>query len=137
VPAFAAVTLLIAAWVGLGGADRLIAPITRWKLPNGDTIEVLTYTNWYEASYSLTGKTVKGEHYLWLQFRSDFTDPARDRRDVLAVAQILCPLADSAGVGRIKIEPARTRFLGLVTYKRSHWFDAGSGGRCGEVGEAR
>jgi len=129
--------LLFAAWVGLGGSDRLTAPNARWKLPNGDTIEVLTYTNWHQASYSLAGKTVKGEHYLWVQFRSDFTDPAKDRRDVLAVAQILCPLADSAGVRRIKIEPARKRLLGLVTYTRSYWFDADSGGRCNEVGEVR
>src|SRR2546426_6501200 len=62
--------LLLATWMASGGYDRLTAPNHRWKLPNGDTIEVLTFDNYYQGSYSLTGRGISGAHYLRLRFRS-------------------------------------------------------------------
>src|SRR3989449_9476891 len=56
--------LLLATWMASGGYDRLTAPNHRWKLPNGDTIEVLTFDNYYQGSYSLTGRGISGAHYL-------------------------------------------------------------------------
>jgi len=50
--------LLLATWMASGGYDRLTAPNHRWKLPNGDTIEILTFDNYYQGSYSLTGRGI-------------------------------------------------------------------------------
>ena len=98
-------------------------PKHRWKLPTGDTIEILTYENWYEGSVSMISKRVEGAHYLWVQFRSDFTDPDGDRRRARGVAQVLCRGADSMGIARLKVEPTRKRFFGLVTFSRPYWFE--------------
>jgi hypothetical protein len=125
--------VLLAAWVGSGGYDRLTAPNPRWKLPNGDTIEVLTFQNWYNLSYSLTGARIEGAHYLWLQFRSPLNQPERDKSDVLAAARVLCPSADSNGVRRVKIQPTRTSFFGIVKYSRTYWFRVNAEGDCDEV----
>ena len=103
--------LLLATWMASGGYDRLTAPNHRWKLPNGDTIEVLTFDNYYQGSYSLTGRGISGAHYLRLRFRSTLHQPARDRSDVRAAADILCPLADSAGIQQLLIQPTRASFF--------------------------
>jgi len=125
--------LLLAVWFASGGYDRLTAPNPRWKLPNGDTIEVLTFENWYNLSYSLTGGRIEGAHYLWLQFRSTLKHPERDKSDVLAAARVLCPTADSNGVRRVKIEPTRTSLFGFVKHSRTYWFRVSAGGDCDEV----
>jgi hypothetical protein len=125
--------VLLAAWVASGGYDRLTAPNPRWKLPNGDTIEVLTFQNSYNLSYSLTGARIEGAHYLWLQFRSSLKQPERHKSDVLAAARVLCPSADSNGVRRVKIEPTRTSFFGFVKYSRTYWFRVNPAGDCDEV----
>ena len=125
--------VLVAVWFGSGGYDRLTAPNSRWKLPNGDTIEVLTFENWYNLSYSLTGTRVEGAHYLWLQFRSTLKEPGRDKSDVLAAAGVLCPTADSQGIRRVKIQPTQASFFGFVKRSRTYWFKVRPGGECDEV----
>ena len=125
--------VLVAVWFALGGYDRITAPNPRWKLPNGDTIEVLTFKNWYEFSYSLTGGRTEAAHYLWLQFRSSLKHPERDKTDVLAAARVLCPNADSNGVRRVKIQPTRISFFGFAKYSRTYWFRVGADGECDEI----
>ncbi len=126
------VVLLIAVWIAFGGYDQPTRPNPRWKLQNGDTIEVLTFKKWRDYSVTLEGKTEVAQ-YLWLQFRSTLSDQVRDSSDVRAAATVLCPLADSNDVRRIKIEPSRTAPLGFLTYSRSHWFETTPGGACQEV----
>jgi hypothetical protein len=124
--------VVVAVWFVAGGYDRLTAPNPRWKLPNGDTIEVLAYSNYYEASYDVFRHRVEGAHSLRLRFRSDFRHPARDRSDVMAAAQVMCPLADSAGTATVKIEPTRPRFLGVLGVSHTYWFRVRHGGACDE-----
>jgi len=124
--------LLVSVWIALGGYEDLTKPNPRWKLPNGDTIEVLTFKHWRDYSVTLQGKTEVAE-YLWLQFRSTLSDQARDSSDVIAAATVLCPYADSNNVRRMKIEPTRTALLGLLTYSRPHWFETTPGGSCQEL----
>jgi len=132
-PVFAAVVVVIAIWVALGGYERLTKPNPRWALPNGDTVEILIYNNEYSASYRPHDKTFQARHYLWVQFRSDLTDRARDHGAAVAVAQVLCPHADSIDVHRVLVQPSRTRLWGLYTYSRTYWFEAGPAGRCEET----
>ena len=108
------------------------SPNDRWKLPTGDTIEVLTFENWYEGSVSLISNRPEGAHYLWVQFRSDFTDPDGDRRRASGVAKVLCRAADSMGIARLKVEPMRKRFFGLVRLSRPYWFEV-KDGECTQV----
>ena len=124
---------VVAVWFASGGYDRLTAPNPRWKLSNGDPIEVLTFKNWYEFSYSLTGGRAEAAHYLWLQFRSSLKHPERDHSDVLAAAKVLCPSADSNGVRQVKIQPTQTSFFGFVKYSRTFWFRVSADGECDEV----
>src|SRR6266699_2565717 len=84
--------VLIAAWFATGGYDRLTVPNPHWKLPNGDTIEVLAYDQYYEAMYDIFGHRLQGANSLRLWFRSDFRDAARDHSDVVAASQVICPL---------------------------------------------
>jgi len=128
-----AAVLIVAIWFASGGYDRLTAPNARWKLPNGDTIEVLTFDHYYEASYGLLKPSVQGADYLRLQFRSTLTDTVRDRSDVVAAARVLCPKADSEGIRRVRIQPTRSSFFRLLTYARTHLFEVRPGGICEEV----
>ena len=123
-PLFCLVTLVVCAIVFFNEPG---SPNDRWKLPTGDTIEILTFENWYEGSVSLITKRPEGAHYLWVQFRSDFTDPDGDRRRAKGVAQVLCRVADSMGIARLKVEPTRKRFFGFVRYSRPYWFEVKDG----------
>jgi hypothetical protein len=125
--------LFVATWMVFGGYERLTAPNPRWKLPNGDTIEVLTFDNYYQGSYSLTGRGISGAHYLRLRFRSTLDHPARDRSDIRAAADIVCPMADSAGVRQLLIQPTRASFFDLISVSRDHVFRVMSGGNCEEI----
>lgn len=111
-------------------------PNQLWTLPSGEMIEVLSYQTVYDANYRPVTKKVEPRHYLWLQFRSGLTDSEGDRRRVLALAQILCFRADSLGLRRFLVEPARKRFFGLVTYSRPYWF-AVDDRECNEVERRR
>ena len=133
-PAFIAVVVVVVIWVALGGYERLTKPNPRWALANGDTVEILVYNNEYSAAYRFQERTVQGRHYLWVQFRSDLTDRDRDHGDAVAVAQLLCPHADSLDIRRVLVQPSRTRFWGFYKYSRSYWFDAGPE-RCEETAD--
>lgn len=126
--------LLFAAWVAFGGYDRLTEPNPRWKLPNGDTIEVLGFTSYYQGSYSLTGRGASGTHFLRLRFRSTLHDPARDRRDVRAAADVMCPIADSSGIRKLLIQPTRASFFDLLKVSLDHVFQVRSRRDCEEIG---
>ena len=134
-PVFMAVLVVVGLWVALGGYDRLTKPNPRWALPNGDTVEILVYNNQYEASYRIQEKTVQASHYLWVQFRSDLTDRDRDHGAAVAVAQVVCPHADSLDIHRVQVQPSRTRFWGFYRYTRTYWFEAGPAGRCEETAD--
>ncbi len=125
--------VLIAAWFATGGYDRLTVPNPHWKLPNGDTIEVLAYDQYYEAMYDIFGHRLQGANSLRLWFRSDFRDAARDHSDVVAASQVICPLADSAGLTMVKIEPTRPSFL-IFHASHTYWFKVHHGGSCVETG---
>ena len=125
--------LLFSAWIAFGGYDRLTAANPRWKLPNGDTIEILIYDNYYQGSYSLTGRGASGTHFVRMRFRSTLHNPVRDRSDVRSAADVMCPIADSAGIRQLLIQPARGSFFGLLTVSQDHVFQVRSGRDCEEV----
>ncbi|HEX4574894.1 MAG TPA: hypothetical protein VH158_07170 [Gemmatimonadales bacterium] len=125
--------VLLAAWFASGGYDHLTAPNHRWKLPNGDTIEVLTYDTYYEGSYSLTGKGISGARYLRLRFRSALQQPARDRSDVQAAVEILCPIANKQGLRELLIQPTRAWFFDLLRTSHNYHFRVQSAAQCDEV----
>ena len=129
-PLFCLVTLVVCSIVFFMNEPG--SPNDHWKLPTGDTIEILTFENWYEGSVNLITTRPEGAHYLWVQFRSDFTDPDGDRRRATGVAHVLCRAADSMGIARLKVEPTRKRFFGLVRYSRPYWFDV-KDGECPQV----
>ena len=124
---------LLVTWAASGGYRRLTRPNPRWKLPNGDTIEVLVFDNYYEASYSVLGRGVSGTHSLRLRFRSTLHEPARDRRDVHAAAEVLCPIADSAGIPQLLIQPTRASFFDLFTVSHDHRFRVRARSGCDEI----
>ena len=126
--AFLGAMVSVALWVGLGGYDKLTAPNHRWKLPTGDTVEILTQNNEYSAGYD-HGRLV-ADHYLLIQFRSTQKDPSRDRRDVRGIMEAICVMADSMGYRRINIQPSKTLFFGFVKYGLTNWATVDSGGRC-------
>ena len=119
----------VALWVGLGGYDKLTAPNPRWKLPSGDSVEILTHNNEYSAGYEFKGRIV-ADHYLLIQFRSSWQDPARDRRDVLGIMDLVCVWADSMEYRRINIQPTKASFFGFIKYGLNNWATVDSGGRC-------
>jgi len=125
--------LAVSAWVGSVGYGPLTTPNRRWKLPNGDTIEVLTFDNYYQGSYSLMGRGVTGAHYLRLRFRSTLADAARDAAEVSAAAEVLCPIADSSGISQLLIQPTRASFFDLLTVSRNHVFHVEAGPHCDEI----
>ena len=124
--------VVTAAWFGLGGYERWTAPNPRWRLPNGDTIEVLSYENEYGMSVSVSAKA-QGLHSLSLTFRASPNDSRRDSGDVLAAAQLLCHWADSLGLSVVHIQPAHAVLFGVVTYYRDFWFHVRAGGSCDAV----
>ena len=127
--AFLGAMVTVTLWFSLGGYDKLNAPNHRWKLPTGDTVEILTQNNEYSAGYELKGRFV-ADHYLLIQFRSTQKDPARDQRDVRGIMEVICVMADSMGYRRINIQPTKTSFFGFVKYGLNNWATVDSGGRC-------
>jgi hypothetical protein len=121
--------LVIALWFGLGGYERLTAPLDRWKLPSGDTVEILAENSEYSAGYQFRGR-VTADHYLLIQFRSHQNDPSRDLRDVRGIMDVICVMADSMGYRRINIQPTRTSVFRLLRFGLDHWVTVDSGGRC-------
>ncbi|HEY6926802.1 MAG TPA: hypothetical protein VI653_25175 [Steroidobacteraceae bacterium] len=121
--------LTVAVWVGFGGYDKLTAPNHRWKLPTGDTVEILTQNNEYSAGYEFKGRLV-ADHYFLIQFRSNQQDRARDRRDIRGILEVICVWADSMGYRRINIQPTKTSFFGFVRYGLNNWATVDSGGHC-------
>ena len=121
--------LVVALWFGLGGYDRLTAPVDRWKLPNGDTVEILTENSEFSAGYQFAGRATTN-HYLLIQFRSNQKDPSRDLRDVRGIMDVICVMADSAGYRRINIQPTKTSLFNILKVGLDHWVTVDSGGRC-------
>ncbi len=128
---------LAVTWAASGGYERLTAPNPRWKLPNGDTIEVLVFDNYYGATYWWIGGGVTGTHALRLRFRSTLYNAARDRSDVRAAADILCPIADSAGIPVLLIQPTRASFFDVFTVSHDYAFRVRARSDCEQVSGSR
>ena|SRR5690349_15625296 len=136
VPRLAALgaTLTVALWFACGGPARLTSPHYRhWKLPDGDTVEILTQNNEYSVAYQVEGRVV-AHHYFLIQFRSTLKDAARDKRDVRGILEIVCAMADSLGYRRINIQPTKASFFDFVKYGLDHWATVDSGGHCRQDG---
>ena len=118
--------LVIALWFVFREEIRPSGPIDRWKLPNGDTVDILTNENEYSFTAGVNGS--EAGHYLWIRFRGWSGDSARDNRDVAAIFQLVCSDAVSKGYKRIKVEP--TKSIGVLKYSIAHWATVDSSGQC-------
>lgn len=110
------------------------APLARWPLSTGDTVDVAWAGIWYEASASLVnnGSVSAGRYYL-VRYRSDFHDIAQDHANSAAVAQLVCRYADSVGTKRILIRPSRSAYAGLVNTSLAYWFTVDTAAHCPEA----
>lgn len=125
-PVMLCVLVGYAGWFLIGG--QRMTSTRRWPLATGDTVAVLVYENHYQANYNLPAGKLEGSHYYWVRFQSDLRDSQRDLANAVAVAVLVCPHADSAGVRRLLVEAAQPGIF--KTIKRSYRFSVHPGGAC-------
>lgn len=119
---------------GPKAVNQPAAPLARWPLSTGDTIDVVWAGVWYEASASLVNKaSVRAGRYYLVRYRSDFHDIPQDHANSAAVAQLVCRYADSLGTGRILVRPSRRAFAGLVNTALNYWFTVDTAAHCPEA----
>jgi hypothetical protein len=67
---------------------------------------------------------------MWVQFRSDLQDTARDHANAVAAAALVCPEARQRGLSRVLVEP--TKSDGIITQTHKYWFSRDSTENCQE-----
>ena len=121
---------ILCLWIVLGG-PQWGTYAKQWPLATGDTVQIVKYVKQYDANYMLNEPGLRFERYLWVQFRSDLEDTARDHANAVAVAALVCPEAIRQGLHRVRLEPTATD--GLLARSTRYWFGADSTGRCQET----
>jgi hypothetical protein len=121
---------IIGLWVAIGG-PQWGTYAKQWPLATGDTVEILKYVKQYNANYVLNEHGVRLDTYLWLQFRSDLQDTARDHANAVAAAALVCPETAGLGLQRLLVEPTSTE--GVMRHTHEYWFRRDSTGNCQEA----
>lgn len=121
---------IIGLWIAIGG-PAWGTYAKQWPLATGDTIQIVKYVKQYNAKYMLNEPGLQFERYMWVQFRSDLQDTARDHANVVAVAALVCPEAIRQGLHQVLVEPTATS--GVITATNRHWFNTDSTGNCQEA----
>ena len=121
---------IIGLWIGIGGPSWGTYA-KQWPLATGDTVQILKYVKQYNANYVLNKPGLQFERYMWVQFRSDLQDTARDHANAVAVAALVCPEAIRQGLHQVLVEPTATD--GILTNTTRRWFNTDSAGNCPEA----
>jgi hypothetical protein len=121
---------ILCLWIAIGGPSWGTYA-KQWPLATGDTVQILKYVKQYNANYMLNERGLRFERYMWVQFRSDLQDTARDHANAVAVAALVCPEAIRQGLHQVLVEP--TASSGIVTNTFRYWFDTDSTGDCQEA----
>jgi hypothetical protein len=121
---------ILCLWIVLGGPEWGTYA-KQWPLATGDTVQILKYVKQYNANYMLNKPGLQFERYMWVQFRSDLQDTARDHANAVAVAALVCPEAIRQGLHQVRVEPTATD--GLLTNTSRYWFSTDSTGNCQEA----
>jgi hypothetical protein len=113
--------------LALGGYAQTKKRNPVWRLPNGDTVEILAYRPHRE----LTPQGHFGLSRIELvQFRSTLQDSLQDRRDIQSISALVCPYAFQRGYAQMKIEATPNVWLPILRLSRAEWFWVDPSARC-------
>lgn len=122
--------VLVGVAITIAMASSPAAPPRLVALSDGDTIELLSYERSYSANIHPQDPAVSTLEYLAVAYASDLADATRDSSDARSVADLVCPVADSNHLTRVKVMPTKQSYFGLVKFHPNYWFEVRPGGHC-------